>query len=294
MANTTAATPKADPTVCTNKPSPSLTLAVASNLWEPAQFLASTFEERNPGVIVEVCHNSTGELERQIIAGGSGYDIFLAANTETPIDLCSNYSSLCYPTTDPPSDSVFNYAIGILVLWSHRNIDLTDGLDLVDNPEINSLAYADPGDAPYGKATQQTLEQTGQWNNLLGSKLVNPPYSNIDLTYRAVLNETNDAGFIAKSQICNNGNPLQPYVEYDHSLYDQIIQAGTILNTNHTTLAESFKTFLLSDSTNPQTQGGQTILTTKFCYVSALTKKSNSSSSSTKNSASTSKSKTAK
>jgi molybdenum ABC transporter molybdate-binding protein len=262
----------AAPTVCTNKTGYGLKLAVASNLYEAAQNLATVFQSRS-STIVEVCHNATGELVREILAGTSNYDLFLAADTTSVNVLCDDNSNPCFTPTG--SQQVFPYIRGRLVFFSANNlIDLENAEDIVDNNSIISVAYANTTDAPYGTAAFQYMEITGQWDALFddgNGKLVNPPYDNIALTFQAVANGTNTAGFVASSQICSAGVLQGNYVIIPPESYDPIIQSGAILNTPNTSVAEDFKEFLLDDSPAP-VPGGQTILVNQFCYFPVTVK----------------------
>src|SRR5215469_3691448 len=98
-----------------------INLAVASNFYGvPPSNSAITdiikaFEMANPGYTVTVVDNgATSTLEEHIINGNMlGVDLFLAADTATPLDLLTNHFNLVAPYNFRPSSPkfyIFNYA----------------------------------------------------------------------------------------------------------------------------------------------------------------------------------------
>ena len=79
--------------------------AVASNFYGVPPLnsaitdLINAFEAANPNYTVTVVdHGATATLARNIIEGNTrGVDLFLAADTETPLDLLTNHFSLVTP-----------------------------------------------------------------------------------------------------------------------------------------------------------------------------------------------------
>jgi ABC-type molybdate transport system substrate-binding protein len=151
--------------------STNINLAVASNFYgmPPSNSaitdIISAFEAENPGYTVTVVDNgATGDLENRIISGNSlGVDLFLAADTEHPLDLLINHTNLVAPYNFPPSSPklyIFNYAQGILALLSNTpgvNVSCENGgtCGFAPPPTYTSVAIADPSLAPYGERLKQ-------------------------------------------------------------------------------------------------------------------------------------------
>jgi ABC-type molybdate transport system substrate-binding protein len=277
-AKTAAAPTAAD--VCVVIPTggtPQLNIAVASNLWDPmtdgSNGLVQAFQASDPDndVPIQVCHNSTGTLVTEITTDSNPtqFGLFLAANTDGPGTVCQYASSsLCLSGTTPLSP--FPYINGVPALFtvgtntSGRLIDTSTGYINLTN--MTQTAIADPTAAPYGKTAETIMKNyTQQYNDI-----INPPsrlrvQDNIDLTFQYVLNATDNGtvGYVAKSQICGRSDlATNSYSSYPSTYL--IPQSGAILNitslSTSNEVAQAFVTFLLDSA------GGQSILTTKFCY----------------------------
>ena len=151
-----------------------INLAVASNFYgfPPSNSaitdIITAFQAANPNYTVTVVDNgATGTLAANIINGNKKrVDLFLAADTATPMDLLVNHTKLVEPYASNPSKKlyIFDYAQGILVLLSN-----TPGVDLscetgtcgYDPAVYSKVAIADPSLAPYGVAAQTVL--TGRY-----------------------------------------------------------------------------------------------------------------------------------
>jgi molybdate transport system substrate-binding protein len=203
-------------------------------------------------VPIRVCHNSTGALVEEINKGGSGFDVFLAANDTAPNEITVSHTS------------PFDYTKGIPVLWApNTSLSLNNG-DVADNPAITMVEVANPETAPYGAAAKKILGDV-QWQELKEAVPTRLHINdNIELTYEAV--ETAGAtsstvGFVAKSQICNS----PPFSQRNAIAYPAyaLIQAGTLLPATPLVLATTFKAWLLTTGSG----SAQDILIEGFCYA---------------------------
>lgn len=237
------------PPVCTNvggSGTPTITIAVASNFYDPAQAVASGFlgTPAGSGKIVRVCHNSTGLLVNEINAGTSPYSLFLAANTAGPTSITIS------------KGTPFTYANGIPVLWSKS---LSSGslmaAGIINKTNVTSLAIGNPSLAPYGAAAQAILTSLGQWETP-GAWITQ--YDNISLTKTAIENGTQVAGFVSKAQVCQQ---LDDAGFQDFASSFDIIQNGVVLNQGDVTTATAYKNYLLSTPV-------QESLVDDFCYAS--------------------------
>lgn len=116
-------------------------IAVAANFKPTLQKITEPFLA-NTGISVTYSSASTGALATQI-EYGAPYDIFFAADAETP--------QIILALKGHEQDQVFCYARGNLVLAGG------DGkLSSLAQPQF-SLAIANPATAPYGRAAREVL-----------------------------------------------------------------------------------------------------------------------------------------
>jgi molybdate transport system substrate-binding protein len=169
-----------------------VSIAVAANFAMPMQLLVSQFEKQT-GHKTRLSVGATGKLYAQI-KSGAPFDVFLAADDETPARLEKE--------GDAVAGSRFTYAVGQLVLWS-ANTKLVDPQGrILASGGFKHLALASPSLAPYGAAAVQTLTGLG----LLGA--LTPRFvqgESIGQTYSFVATGNAELGFVALSQIYANG-----------------------------------------------------------------------------------------
>lgn len=132
-------------------------VAVATNFLLPLRALAADFEART-GHGARLVSGSTGQLYAQIVQGAP-YDLFLSADEARPRKL--EQAGRIVPGSRRP------YAFGRLALWSaDRGRIGADGVEALRALGRGRLAIANPALAPYGAASQQTLERLGLWQPL--------------------------------------------------------------------------------------------------------------------------------
>ncbi|MDR1975387.1 MAG: substrate-binding domain-containing protein [Campylobacteraceae bacterium] len=254
---------------CSNVRNPDVVIAVASNMWEPAQSLAGNYTTYfSPNTVIQVCHDATGNLLKEINGAvscstpstESNYSLFLAANATAPYEVCEDYKN----------SSVSNYTTGIPALWTKNGslINNVTGIIDLDNLDISGgkVAIANQTKAPYGLAAQKIMENaTKQWDEISGGGYLNI-LDNIDLTYLYVNATESSVGYIAYSRVCQNGSITdgygKPYPDYG------IAQAGIMIDQNNATkesIAQGFWDYILNNSTS-STDDAQYILQTGYCY----------------------------
>jgi len=242
-------------TVCNTEatPNPTITIAVASNFYGPAQALVADFTQAGApgaGKVIRVCHNSSGLLVNEINAG-TPYSLFLAADADWPGEVDESKRGPNEP---------FTYAYGIPVLWSAKVA--TDGLmngNAINKANVTSLAIGNPNLAPYGAAAVEILTGMGQWPDDSGWIT---QYDNIALTKTAIETKAKDAGFVSKAQVCTQLG--DGYGVKDGFPIANIEQKGIqIANVDSTSTTKDFTAYLLSDAV-------QNRLVTDFCYASSL------------------------
>jgi ABC-type molybdate transport system substrate-binding protein len=274
-----------------------INLAVASNFYgvPPSNSaitdLINAFMIANPKYTVTVVDNgATATLESHIVNGNSlKVDLFLAADTATPLDLLTNHFRLVTPynSSFTPPLYTFDYAGGILALLSntpHVDLSCTTGTCGYDPHVYKTVAIADPSLAPFGVAAQTVL--TGRYDLMppLSSNPLVHEYANITATYNAVIAQTDPVGFVALSAICSSGNyptsgtsalaylPIEngstPGVVINN--YNPITQAGIAIRNRRTadqdTELEAFVAFLTDFTTSPSPDSPMITTLKKYCY----------------------------
>lgn len=131
-------------------------VAVASNFADAARQLAAAYG-RQSGHRIEVSAASTGKLYAQI-RSGAPFDVLLSADAETPRMLVEEGLA--------DGDTLHDYAIGRLMLWSRDPARVKDGEALLRRGAIERLAIANPDLAPYGAAARESLDYLRRWEEL--------------------------------------------------------------------------------------------------------------------------------
>lgn len=167
-------------------------VAVASNFTAPMKEIAELFEQET-GHKAVLSFGSSGKFLAQI-NHGAPFDVFLSADQEKPSMLAAAQGIV--------ADSQFTYAIGTLVLWSADANRVIEGPEALSDTPFNKLALANPRLAPYGKAALQTLVALNL-KGLTESRWVQG--ENISQTYHFVASGNAQIGFVALSQVAENG-----------------------------------------------------------------------------------------
>src|SRR5262249_55875354 len=157
--------------------------------------IINAFQAIHPNYTVTVVDNgATGTLASNIINGNERkVDLFLAADTATPMDLLINHTKLVESYSSNPSKKlyIFNYAQGILVLLSTpRGVDLScdaGGTCGYDPLVYSTVAIADPSLAPYGVAAETVLTGRYRLTPPLSTNTKVHEYPNITATFNAVI-----------------------------------------------------------------------------------------------------------
>ena len=139
-----------------------LVIAAASDL-RPAlpelEALVAERTEEEPTVVV----GSSGQLAQQLIEG-SPMDVLASADR--------SYVDRVLEAGRGDPDTVATYAVGRLALWSPVQAwgGWTDPGALVADPDVTTIALANPDHAPYGRAASEALASSG--NESLEGRLV--------------------------------------------------------------------------------------------------------------------------
>lgn len=212
-----------------------LGVAAASDLQSVMQEIAARFE-KTTGQHVNLSFGSSGNFFAQI-QNGAPFDLFFSADIEYPRKL--EAADLTAP------GSLYQYATGKIVLWTSKNsgIDVSRGFSVLADSAVKKLAVANPAHAPYGRAAQAALRNSGLWDKVT-SKLVLG--ENISQTAQFVQSGNADVGIIALSLALSPAMRGQgKYFVIPQQLYPPLQQAGVILShSQHLKLANRFMDFL--------------------------------------------------
>lgn len=213
------------------KSSPVLTVAAASNVQYAMEALVRDFEASN-GVKVDLIISSSGKLAAQI-GQGAPYHVFVSADEKYPAALARKGLTGVDPEV---------YAYGALVLWTlQKEIKLSSGMGILAQSSIGKIALANPDLAPYGEQSIRVLENLGILTQLR-PKLVFG--ENISQTSQYILSGACDLGFTAKSivlapELKGKGT----WVEVPRETYQPIAQAAVITRQGIARLPKESQTF---------------------------------------------------
>lgn len=192
-------------------------VAVAANFTAPMQRIAAAFE-RDTGHRVLLSFGATGKFYAQIVHGAP-FEVLLAADERTPARLEAEGRIV--------PGSRFTYSVGQLVLWSPR-ADVVDPAGAVlRGGAFRHLAVASAKTAPYGAAALEVLSALGLADTLRGRLVTG---ENISQTYQFVATGNAELGFVALSQVMEDGRIVRGSVwRVPAELYAPIRQVAVIL-----------------------------------------------------------------
>lgn len=167
-------------------------VAVAANFVTPLKALSADFEQAS-GHTLQLSSGATAKLYAQI-KNGAPFDVFLAADTDTPARLEQEGKIV--------AGSRFTYASGRLVLWSAQPGRVDGQGRVLVSSQFKHLALAAPKLAPYGAAAVQTLTRLGLLDQL-APRFVQG--ESIGQTYNFVATGNAELGFVALSQVYEQG-----------------------------------------------------------------------------------------
>lgn len=180
-------------TACKNdqtasKANDKVTVAVAASAQYALEAIKRAFE-RESDTSIELIVGSSGKLTTQILQGAP-YDIFISADMNYPDTLDKAKLTTYQPQV---------YAYGSLVMWTCKDIDLSEGIHILNEPEIKKVAIANPETAPYGQAALDVMNSAKVYNLDLEAKMVYG--ESIAQTNQYITSGNCDLGFTAKSVV---------------------------------------------------------------------------------------------
>jgi molybdate transport system substrate-binding protein len=193
-------------------------VAVASNFTLPMQKISQAFEQETGHKLI-LSFGSTGSFYAQI-QNAAPYQLLLSADSVSTDQL--------EKTGYAQKNSSFTYAVGRLVLWSNKSNFIDGSADILRSNQFKKIAIANPKLAPYGLAAIETLKNLNL-ESQLNSKIIQG--ENISQTHQFILTENAELGFVALSQVFQDGKISNGSAWIVPSnLYSPIIQKAVILN----------------------------------------------------------------
>jgi molybdate transport system substrate-binding protein len=220
-------------------PPPRLRIAAASDLRFALDELDAAFGRTVGTVDVSVSYGSSGSLFAQL-SNGAPFDLFLSADIAYVRQLGAR--GLIVP------GSAFTYALGRLVVWvpADSPIDVARlGMDALRAPGVMHVAIANPEYAPYGRAAEAAIRQTGLFDEV-GPRLVLG--ENVAQAFQFAQSGSAQIAVIGLSlatapSVAGSGR----FWEVPPAFYPSIEQGGAVLRgAQYAELAQRFRTFLLS------------------------------------------------
>lgn len=208
-----------------------LTVAVAANVKFAFDDLATEFQKET-GIAVKSVFGSSGKLTAQI-ESGAPFDVFLSADMGYPGTLYKAGMAIAAPRV---------YANGVLVLWTLNPLDLTKGIQVLNDPAVQKIAVANPKLAPYGREAINALEHF-KLRAAVESKLIYG--ESISQVNQYIDSKSADIGFTAKSvvlapQVAGKGK----WIELPRDSYQPIAQGVVILKHGAETNARAAQRFM--------------------------------------------------
>lgn len=195
-----------------------ITVAAASNFSGAMDEIVTRFEEQS-GHRVKVSYGSSGKLFAQV-QHGAPFQAFFSADQAKPMAL--EKAGLVVP------GSRFTYALGGLVLWSSQPELVDEEVHVLKQGNFNKLALANPKLAPYGAAAVEVLQVMDLFE-VTSAKWVRG--ENISQTFQFVATGNADLGFVALSQVMQQGLINEgSYWIVPAQLYSPIRQDAVLLN----------------------------------------------------------------
>lgn len=208
-----------------------LRIAGAANLVKVMEEIVPRFE-KEAGAEVDFIPGSSGKLAAQL-KEGAPFDLFMSANVKFVDEATANGECL--------ADSKKLYARGHLVMWSKegaKDEPPAKPAGLADK-KYETIAVAQPDQAPYGAAAKAALEKLGVWKKIEKRVIYG---TSLEETIKLVESGNAEVGLLALSQVIKEKGK---YVDVPDDLHDPLDQALAVCkNGKQQALAAKFVEFL--------------------------------------------------
>jgi len=172
-------------------------------------------------VKAKLSFGASGALTQQI-QNGAPFDLFFSADMDYPRQLIS--------TGDADGASLYQYAVGKLVLWVPADSPLDvehKGMDVLLDASVKRIAMANPQHAPYGRAALAALKHYGLYDRLADRLVLG---ENVSQAAQFVESGNAQAGFVALAHALAPGMQGKgKYWKVPAEAYPQLAQGVVVL-----------------------------------------------------------------
>jgi molybdate transport system substrate-binding protein len=164
-----------------------LVIAAAADLSAVLKEAGDRYEKKT-GATVKLSFGASGALTQQI-QNGAPFDLFFSADMDYPRQLIA--------AGDADASSLYQYAVGKLVLWvpADSSLDVEhQGMNILLDPSVKKIAIANPQHAPYGRAAEAALKHSGMYDRIADRLVLG---ENISQAAQFVESGNAQAGFVA-------------------------------------------------------------------------------------------------
>jgi molybdate transport system substrate-binding protein len=218
-----------------NKPA-EIAVAAAADLSTVLKQLGNLYEKKS-GVKLKPSLGASGALAQQI-RNGAPFDLFFSADMDYPRQLIAS--------GDADAPSLYQYAVGELVLWVPADSPLDPGqkhMDVLLDPSVKKIAIANPQHAPYGRAAVAALKHAGVYERVADQLVLG---ENISQAAQFVESGNAQAGFVALAHaVAPAMQGKGKYWQVPADFYPPLAQGAVILSsTQHKKEAAQFLEFI--------------------------------------------------
>jgi len=223
---------------CASVQGQEISVAVAANARVIVQKIAASFT-KNTGVKIIITPGSSGKLAAQIRQGAS-FDVFLSADTTTPMTLWKDGFAQTRPVP---------YTKGRLLLCSRQPVTVSNWRSQLIKASAHGghIAIANPDLAPYGKAAKECLMFYHLYDQIKSSLVFGESITQVHLF---LVTGSVDIGFASATIFSDPGLHMKLYsFEPSTRSYTSIIQGMIILKNasgKRLAAASDFCRFLLA------------------------------------------------
>jgi molybdate transport system substrate-binding protein len=164
-----------------------LVVAAAADLSSALKQVGDNYEKKT-GVRIKLSFGSSGALTQQI-QNGAPFDVFFSADMDYPRQLIT--------AGDADSVSLYQYAVGKLVLWVPADSPLDvehQGMKVLLDASVKKISIGNPQHAPYGRAAVAALKHAGLYDQVADRLVLG---ENISQAAQFVESGNAQVGFVA-------------------------------------------------------------------------------------------------
>lgn len=218
-----------------------LTVSAAISLTDAFYELGKNFESQHPGVKVEFNFGSSGDLQKQIVAGAP-VDVFAAASTKETDDLDQKGMVIKDTLVKPVGNDL------VLVAPAAASTRIRSINDLSQD-QVSKIAIGNPATVPAGKYAQDTLTYLNLWDRFQ-PKLVFG--ENVRQVLDYVARGEVDAGFVYATDAKTRANDVKTVLTAPAESHEPIVYPmAVIAGSKQEQLARQFLDFAGSSESRP-------------------------------------------